>query len=302
MAESSHTNYNNASMIVFSLSRLSLYAELMRLHRPIGIYLLAWPMLWALWIAANGMPSPLILGVFLVGVILMRSAGCVINDYADRHWDRHVRRTAQRPLTTGRVSVREALALFAVLSLVSFALVWLLNPLVIQLSLVGVLLAILYPFTKRWTHAPQLVLGIAFAWAIPMAFAAVQEQVPAAAWWLFGATITWAMAYDTMYAMADREDDLKVGIRSTAIWFGAWDRFWIAVFQLITLMQLWFAGQAFGLSTAFDLGLFFAACLAVYHQWMIRARDPKKCFAAFLHNHWLGALVFAGLFFDLSLR
>jgi 4-hydroxybenzoate polyprenyltransferase len=288
-------------MSVLSLSRWSLYAELMRLHRPIGIYLLAWPMLWALWVAADGMPSPLILGVFVLGVVLMRSAGCVINDYADRHWDRHVRRTAERPLTSGRVSAGEALQLFALLGVIAFALVLLLNPLVIQLSIVGVLLAVLYPFTKRWTHAPQLVLGIAFAWAIPMAFAAVQERIPVAAWWWFGATITWAVVYDTMYAMADREDDLKVGIRSTAIWFGRWDRFWIGVFQFVTLAQLWLAGQAFGLSTFFDMGLLCAAVLAGYHQWLIRKRDPQQCFKAFLHNHWLGAIIFAAIWLDLSL-
>lgn len=288
-------------MSVLSFSRLSLYAELMRLHRPIGIYLLAWPMLWALWIAAEGVPSPLILAVFLLGVVLMRSAGCVINDYADRHWDKHVRRTAERPLTSGKVSPREALVLFVLLSLSAFALVLLLNPLVIQLSIIGVLLAVLYPFTKRWTHAPQLVLGIAFAWAIPMAFAAVEAQVPAAAWWLFGATISWAVVYDTMYAMADREDDLKVGIRSTAIWFGSWDRFWIGVFQLLTLLQLALAGDAFGLSTVFFIGLFVAALLALYHQWLIRTREPQACFAAFLHNHWLGAIVFVAIWIDLFL-
>ena len=288
-------------MSVLSLSRWSLYAELMRLHRPIGIYLLAWPMLWALWVAAEGMPSPLVLAVFVFGVVLMRSAGCVINDYADRHWDRHVRRTAERPLTSGRVSAGEALQLFALLCVTAFALVLLLNPLVIQLSIVGVLLAVLYPFTKRWTHAPQLVLGIAFAWAIPMAFAAVQEHVPVAAWWWFGATISWAIVYDTMYAMADREDDLKVGIRSTAIWFGRWDRFWIGVFQFVTLTQLWLAGQAFGLSMIFDMGLLCAAALAGYHQWLIRGRDPQQCFKAFLHNHWLGAIIFAAIWFDLSL-
>ncbi|MGA1561549.1 MAG: 4-hydroxybenzoate octaprenyltransferase [Gammaproteobacteria bacterium] len=288
-------------MSVLSLSRLSLYAELMRLHRPIGIYLLAWPMLWALWIAAGGVPSPLILAVFLLGVVLMRSAGCVINDYADRHWDKHVRRTAERPLTSGKVSPREALVLFVLLSLSAFALVLLLNPLVIQLSIVGVLLAVLYPFTKRWTHAPQLVLGIAFAWAIPMAFAAVEAQVPAAAWWLFGATISWAVVYDTMYAMADREDDLKVGIRSTAIWFSSWDRFWIGVFQLLTLLQLALAGDAFGLSAVFFIGLFVAALLALYHQWLIRTREPQACFTAFLHNHWLGAIVFIAIWIDLFL-
>jgi 4-hydroxybenzoate polyprenyltransferase len=288
-------------MSVLSLARWSLYAELMRLHRPIGIYLLAWPMLWGLWLAADGVPSPLILAVFLLGVVLMRSAGCVINDFADRHWDRHVRRTADRPLTSGRVSAREALLLFALLCLVAFSLVLLLNPLVIQLSAVGALLAVLYPFTKRWTHAPQLVLGIAFAWAIPMAFAAVQETVPTAAWWLFGATVTWAVVYDTMYAMADREDDLKIGIRSTAIWFGRWDRFWIAVFQFATLAQLWFAGRAFGLSKIFGIGLLLATLLAVYHQWLIRGREPNHCFRAFLHNHWLGAIIFAAIWFDLSL-
>ncbi len=287
--------------MLLSFFKLKLYAELMRLHRPVGIYLLAWPMLWALWIAARGMPAPLILGVFLAGVVLMRSAGCVINDYADRDWDRHVRRTAERPITSGRISSKEALGLFAVLGLLAFALVLLLNPLVIQLSFVGVALAVLYPFAKRWTHAPQLVLGIAFAWAIPMAFAAVQGEVPLAAWWLFGATVSWAVAYDTMYAMTDREDDLKVGIRSTAIWFGRWDRLWIGVFQALTLTQLAIAGSAFDLGLYYQLGLVAALALALYHQWLIRNRDPQHCFRAFLHNHWLGAVVFAGTLIHFSI-
>ncbi|MBT3196861.1 MAG: 4-hydroxybenzoate octaprenyltransferase [Gammaproteobacteria bacterium] len=274
------------------------YLRLMRLDRPIGILLLLWPTLWGLWIAAEGFPPWAVLLVFLLGVVLMRSAGCIINDYADREVDRHVRRTAERPITRGEVSPREALLLFGGMVLVAFLLVLTMNGLTILLSIGALLLAILYPFMKRYTQLPQLFLGAAFGWAIPMAFAAVTGAVPTAAWVLFLATLCWAVVYDTMYAMVDREDDLKVGIRSTAILFGKWDRLMIGLFQLLMGLLLVRVGIAFGLGEGYYLGLLAAAGLGGYHQWLIRKREPAMCFRAFLHNHWLGMVVFLGIALD----
>jgi len=268
----------------------------MRLDRPIGILLLLWPTLWGLWVASLGRPGLLVLTVFVLGVVLMRSAGGVINDYADRDFDPHVERTRNRPLAAKRVSTREALVLFVVLCLLAFVLVLLLNRLTILLSFVGVFLAASYPFVKRYTHLPQVYLGVAFGWSIPMAFAAQTGEVPAVAWVLLLANLFWVVAYDTTYAMVDRQDDLKIGVKSTAILFGKWDRHMIALAHLISLLLLVKAGAMAGLGVLYYLGLVAAAGLAVYQQKMIHKRDPKLCFRAFLNNNWFGAVIFAGLF------
>ena len=282
--------------------RLTQYAQLMRLNRPIGIFLLMWPMLWALWIAGNGNPNLLVLLVFASGVVLMRSAGCIINDYADRKFDLHVERTRDRPIAAGRVKPKEALVLFAVLCLTAFGLVLLMNRLTIMLSFVGVILAALYPFMKRFTHLPQVFLGAAFGWAVPMAFAAQTGGVPKVAWLLFVATVLWATAYDTMYGMVDREDDLKIGVKSTAILFGEADRAIIATLQILLLAALLMVGQAAGLGGYYYFGLLLAAGLALYQQYLIREREPKACFQAFLNNNWFGAAVFTGILLDYLVR
>ncbi|MEA3304131.1 MAG: 4-hydroxybenzoate octaprenyltransferase [Pseudomonadota bacterium] len=281
-----------------SQSRLSLYSELIRLNRPIGILLLLWPGLWALWIAGEGEPTWWIVLVFIAGTALMRSAGCAINDYADRDLDGHVQRTIARPIASGRVSPREALAVAAILALLAFMLVLLLNYNTILMSFVAVALAAIYPFMKRYTHMPQLVLGMAFGWAIPMAFTALTNQVPAVAWVLFVATVVWALIYDTMYAMVDRIDDLKVGIKSTAILFGSYDRLIIGLLQLLMLGLLLWAGSLVGRGGWYWLGVGMAALLFLYQQWLIRKREPDACFKAFLNNNYVGMVVFAGLFLD----
>ena len=278
--------------------RWLLYARLMRLDRPIGILLLLWPTLWALWIAGDGHPAPLIVLIFILGVTLMRSAGCVINDYADRHIDKHVARTKNRPLTSGQVSEREALVLFTVLIGASLLLVLTLNTLTIKLAFAGAVLAASYPFMKRYTQLPQVYLGAAFGWAIPMAFAALTGMLDARLWWLFGATLVWAVVYDTMYAMVDRDDDLKIGVKSSAILFGRHDRLIIGICQVLMLAMLFIAGRQFGLGDWYNLGLLGAGLLAAYHQWLIRNRERNQCFHAFLHNHWLGMTVFAGILAD----
>ena len=275
--------------------RLKDYALLIRLHRPIGILLLLWPTLWALWIAGEGNPGWHVLLVFVPGVVLMRSAGCVINDYADRNFDPHVARTRDRPVAAGRVSPREALALFAALCLVAFALVLTLNRLTILLSFAGAFLAATYPFLKRFTHLPQFYLGAAFGWGIPMAFAAQTGGVPPLAWVLFAANVFWAVAYDTAYAMVDREDDLKVGVKSTAILFGRHDRTLIFLFHIVTIALLAVVGTLAHLGLGYYAGLAVATGLAVYQQYLVRKRDRDGCFRAFLNNNWLGAAVFAGL-------
>ncbi len=292
-------------MLIYSLMettaktpRWLLYVQLTRLNRPIGILLLLWPTLWALWIAGEGHPDPQLVVIFILGVVLMRSAGCVINDYADRRIDRHVARTKNRPLTTGQISEHEALILFGVLAIIAFLLVLLLNPLTIALSFGGVFLAVSYPFMKRYTHLPQAYLGAAFGWAIPMAFAAQTGGLPNGLWLLFLATLLWAMIYDTMYAMVDRHDDLKIGVKSSAILFGRHDRLIIALLQASLLLVLYLAGKTFALGIYYIVGLTGAALLSLYHQWLIRNRDPDFCFKAFLHNHWLGAVVFLGILLD----
>jgi len=271
------------------------YALLARLNRPIGILLLLWPTLWALWAAAEGVPDLHILTVFVLGVILMRSAGCVINDFADRRIDPLVRRTRDRPIAAGRVSPREALLLFAVLCLLAFALVLTLNPLTVKLAIVGVALAAIYPFMKRITHLPQVVLGMAFGWAIPMAFAAQAGSLPKIAWLMFVVNVVWSMVYDTMYAMADREDDLRAGVKSTAILFGEADRVIIGILQVLMLLGLLLIGQQLQLGTPYYLALLVATGLGVYQQILIRQREPAACFRAFLNNNWLGAVIFIGI-------
>ena len=278
--------------------RLYEYIQLTRLNRPIGILLLLWPTLWALWIAGAGKPAGLVLIVFVLGTILMRSAGCVINDYADRFIDARVKRTSGRPLAAGRVSEKEALVLFVALALAAFGLVLLLNWLTIALSFVGAALAVSYPFMKRYTHLPQFYLGITFGWAIPMAFAAETGSVPAVAWILFTANIFWAVAYDTAYAMVDRDDDIKIGVKSTAILFGRYDRLMIAISHVITLLLLYWVGELVGLGWWFRTGLVIAAGLATYQQLLIRDRDKVKCFRAFLDNNRFGLVIFVGLFLD----
>ncbi len=278
--------------------RLREYVLLTRLNRPIGILLLLWPTLWGLWFAARGLPGWHVLLVFVAGVVLMRSAGCVVNDYADREFDPHVERTRTRPIAAGRISAREALALFAVLALIAFALVLTLNRLTIALSFAGAFLAASYPFLKRYTHLPQFYLGMAFGWGIPMAFAAQTGTVPALAWILFAANVCWSVAYDTAYAMVDREDDLRVGVKSTAILFGRADRAMIGLFHAGTLSLLAAAGVVAGIGLLYYLGLAAAALHAGYQQWLIRDRERGACFRAFLSNNIFGAAVFAGLALD----
>ncbi len=277
------------------VDRIQQYALLMRIDRPIGTLLLLWPSLWGLWIAAQGRPQPWILLVFLSGVFLMRSAGCVINDYADRAFDPFVARTRDRPLAAGRVSSKEALFLFTALCTVALVLVLTLNRFTIALSVVGVAMATVYPYTKRYIYHPQFILGIAFSWGIPMAFAAQTNNVPAIAWWLVTANIAWVLAYDTIYAMVDRSDDLRIGVKSTAILFGRYDRVLIAIFQLLTLVVLFYVGNRLNLDAYYYGGLIVASAFAVYQQMLILNREEASCFKAFLNNAWFGAAVFIGL-------
>ena len=275
--------------------RLHQYYLLTRLNRPIGIFLLLWPTLWALWIAGDGRPDFLICMVFILGVVLMRSAGCVINDYADRDIDPHVVRTRERPMAAGRVSSKEALVLFGTLCLVAFGLALLMNNLTIILSVVGVVLAIIYPFMKRYTHLPQVFLGMAFGWAVPMVFAAQTGAVPQVAWLLFVATVLWATAYDTMYAMVDRPDDIRIGVKSTAILFGEADRLLIGVIQLLFLVAMLLVGRQLEMGSFYYGGLLVAAGFGIYQQYLIRRRDAVACFKAFLNNNWFGAAIFCGI-------
>ncbi|WP_313273944.1 4-hydroxybenzoate octaprenyltransferase [Stenotrophomonas sp.] len=276
-------------------SRLGHYWKLMRADRPIGTLLLLWPTWWALWLAADGMPPLWTLFVFTAGVWLTRSAGCVINDYADRWLDPHVKRTKERPLATGAVSGREALALFAGLMLVAFALVLTLNALTMGLSFIGVFLAASYPYLKRYTHLPQVYLGMAFGWGIPMAFAAIQGEVPPLGWVLYAANILWSTAYDTWYAMVDRDDDLKVGSHSTAILFGDLDLVIQGILFALFFAAMALAGQRAGLGWAYWTGIAMAMALVVYEFWLCRNREREPCFKAFLHNNWVGAVLFAGI-------
>ena len=280
------------------LEKLRQYLLLMRVDRPIGSFLLLWPTLWSLWLAGEGQPSASIVLIFIAGVFVMRSAGCVINDYADRHIDPHVARTHERPLAAGLVHPREALVLFAILCGIALLLVLQLNMLSIKLSVVAVLLAASYPFMKRVTHLPQVYLGIAFGWSIPMAFAAQSAQLPAVVWVLFLANICWTVAYDTMYAMADRSDDEKIGVLSTAILFGPNDRFIIGLLQLTTLVLMIWTGLIFERGSYYYFGLLLASSFFLYQQWLISERDAARCLQAFLNNNWFGAVVFIGLVLD----
>ena len=282
--------------------RLRLYAKLVRLDKPIGILLLLWPTLWALWIASNGKPSLYVLTVFVVGTVLMRSAGCAINDWADRDFDRHVVRTAERPLTSGRISGREALMVAAVLALLALLLILPLDGLTLALSVVAVFVAASYPFTKRFFALPQAYLGIAFGFGIPMAFAAIEGRVPLVGWVLLAANVFWALAYDTEYAMVDRDDDVRLGLHTSAITFGAFD---VSITMLCYAMAL-FILAAIGLNLRFGwayfAGLAVAGAMAVYHYRLIRTRSREGCFKAFMHNNWLGAAIFAGIAADHAIR
>lgn len=280
---------------MLQLANAKPYWQLMRADKPIGTLLLLWPALWALWLAAEGLPDFSILLVFVLGVFFMRSAGCVINDFADRKVDAHVKRTAQRPLATGVVSEREALTLFFGLVALSFLLVLSQNTFTILLSFAALVLAAIYPFMKRYTHLPQLFLGLAFSWCIPMAYAAQTNTVPAEAWLLLVSNVCWTVAYDTKYAMVDRDDDLKVGIKSTAILFGRFDKLIVAFLQAASLLCLALLGHLKQLGFIFDLGLLAAAVLFVYQQKLIRYRDRDACFQAFLNNNYVGLAVFLGI-------
>lgn len=276
-------------------SKALAFWQLTRMNRPIGSLLLLWPTLWALFLAADGLPDWHVLIVFVLGVVFMRSAGCVINDFADRKVDGHVKRTANRPLPSGLVSSKEALTLFAVLVVCSFLLVLTMNTLTIMLSGIGIVLAVAYPFMKRVTYLPQFVLGLAFSWAIPMAYAAESNQVPPEAWLLFVINALWTIAYDTQYAMVDRDDDLKIGIKSTAILFGRFDKLIIGLLQLSVLALLIILGSQLVLSSVYYWGVLAAAGFFVYQQWLIKGREREACFKAFLNNNYVGGLVFAAI-------
>ncbi|BAU77286.1 4-hydroxybenzoate octaprenyltransferase [Metapseudomonas furukawaii] len=278
------------------------FIQLTRLDKPIGIYLLLWPTLWALVIAGEGSPSLANLVIFILGVNLMRAAGCVINDYADRNFDGHVSRTRARPLASGRVTPREALVFFAVLVALSFVLVLFTNATTLWLSFGGLALAACYPFMKRYTYYPQVVLGAAFSWGMPMAFTAETGELSAAVWLLYIANLLWTVAYDTYYAMTDREDDLKIGVKSTAILFGDADRLIIAILQGSALLCLLLAGNRFELGLYFHLGLAVAAACFAWEYHSTRTRDPQACFKAFLHNHWAGLAILVGIVADYALR
>ncbi|MFK5914174.1 MAG: 4-hydroxybenzoate octaprenyltransferase [Woeseiaceae bacterium] len=289
------TNFKKSTDWSYYRQRFIQYFLLMRLNKPIGIFLLLWPTLWALWIAAEGMPDTGVLVVFVLGVILMRSAGCVINDYADREVDPRVNRTKDRPIAAGRVSADEAMLLFMVLAFSAFLLVLTMNTFTILLSLGGVILAAAYPFMKRYTHLPQVVLGMAFGWAVPMSFAAQTNEVPKIAWLLYVVTVLWAVIYDTMYAMADRSDDMKIGVKSTAILFGEADKVIIGILQLMMLFALYLVGQQAQLGPEFTLAIAISAGFMLYQQYLIRFRQPALCITAFLNNNWLGVVIFAGI-------
>ncbi len=275
--------------------KLALYGRLIRFEKPIGSYLLLWSALWALAIAGEGAPDPWILFVFVAGVFLMRSAGCAINDYADREIDLHVARTRERPLTAGLISAREALAVFAVFGLLAFALVLTLNKFTILMSFGGIALAASYPFMKRFHYLPQVHLGAAFGWSIPMAFAAELGALPKQAWLLYVASLLWTVAYDTIYSMVDREDDLRIGVKSTAILFGDYDRIMVAALQVLFLLAMALIGRDLGFGLPFYLGLVAAGGFMAWEQFMIADRVPAHCFIAFLNNQWVGACVFAGI-------
>ncbi len=270
------------------------YIELMRFHKPIGIYLLLWPTLWGVWAASEGLPSFSMFFVFVMGSILMRAAGCVINDIADRHFDAHVRRTATRPLANGKISLRQALIVFFICITFSFIFVLMLNSFAIKLAFIGLGLAVLYPFTKRWIDAPQLVLGFAFAWGVPMAYAAIQGKLPWQCWYLYTLVVVLAIAYDTLYAMVDKEDDLKIGIRSTAILFGRYDQEIVFILQIFVWLGLLLFGFLQHYSWFYDVWIFFSIGFFLYQRKLIQTKDPEKYFQAFLNHHWFMLWVWIG--------
>lgn len=274
------------------------YAYLMRLHKPIGILLLLWPTLWALLLAAKGQPNTQVLLIFIVGTFLMRSAGCIVNDIADRHVDKYVERTAQRPITSGKLNVQQAIILAAILGLLSFSLVLFCNPLTIELSFAGAALACVYPYLKRITNLPQFGLGLAFAWGVPMAFAAENNALTYQAWCLFATAALWPVIYDTMYAMADRDDDVQIGVKSTAILFGNLDVPILIFLQGVFVFMLAMIGVIFNLHSIYYYSLSVVILLFAYEYLLIKDRDPKQCFDAFLHNNWVGMTIFAGIFLD----
>ncbi|HIM55001.1 MAG TPA: 4-hydroxybenzoate octaprenyltransferase [Gammaproteobacteria bacterium] len=274
---------------------MNVYFRLMRLDKPIGIYLLLWPALWALFLAADGWPRLDLIIIFVLGVTIMRSAGCVINDYADREIDKLIERTQHRPITSGEITAKSALILFFILMLIAFGLVLMTNSLTIQLAFIAAGLAILYPFTKRWTHLPQFILGLAFAMSVPMAFAATNGSVPDSAWWIFSATVIWTVIYDTMYAMADREEDIKIGVKSTAVLFAKYDKLIIGILQICLLFVFFKISVIFKLNVFYDISVILSASLMIYHQNMIKNRKKTACFQAFLHNNFIGMIIFIGI-------
>jgi 4-hydroxybenzoate polyprenyltransferase len=293
----------NSGMSATLSQRIGYYIALTRLNRPIGILLLLWPTLWALWIAAEGQIDLTLLIVFVLGTVLMRSAGCAINDYADRDFDAHVKRTAERPLAANKISAREAVVVAAVLALLAFLLVVVfLNRLTLYLSFAALFLAASYPFTKRFFAMPQAYLGIAFGFGIPMAFAAQTESVPVVAWWLLLANVFWTLAYDTEYAMVDRDDDIRIGIRTTALLFGRYDVAIVMACYLIMLAIMTIIGKVIGLGWPYFIGLAIACGIALFHYTLIRNRERSECFKAFLHNNWLGFSIFCGVMFDYAIR
>lgn len=288
-------NHEHYNLTMKGTHHLLQYARLMRLHQPIGILLLLWPTLWALWIAGNNHPRQSLVAIFILGVILMRSAGCVINDFADRHFDGYVTRTKDRPLVTGMVSSKEALILFVCLCLLAFTLTLLTNTLTIQLAIIGCFLAIIYPFSKRYIHLPQVILGATFSWAIPMAFSAQTAAIPPLAWYLYAIATLWPIIYDTFYAMADKEDDLLVKIKSSALLFGDHDRSISGILQIILLLLLIHLGTLLSFNVYYYLSLLAVALLMLYQQCLIKTRLPQNCLKAFLNNQWIGAIIFIGI-------
>jgi len=280
---------------------MNAYFRLMRLNKPIGIYLLLWPTYWALFLSAGGWPDIDLLIIFTFGVIITRSAGCVINDYADREIDKHIARTSDRPITTGEISPKAALLLFFALGLAAFALVLLTNTLTIKISFIALALAVLYPFTKRWTNLPQLILGLAFAMSVPMAFSAQTGTVPASAGWIFLATVLWTLIYDTLYAMADRDEDLKIGVKSTAILFAKYDQIFITLLQILLMIVFIKIGNLFDLGTFFDISLIIILLFMIYHQFLIKKRQKMDYFKAFINNHFIGMTVFFGIFLSIAI-
>jgi len=280
---------------------MNAYFRLMRLNKPIGIYLLLWPTYWALFLSAGGWPDIDLLIIFTFGVIFTRSAGCVINDYADREIDKHIARTSDRPITAGEISPKAALLLFIALGLVAFALVLLTNTLTIKISFIAIALAVVYPFTKRWTNLPQLILGLAFAMSVPMAFSAQTGTVPASAGWIFLATVLWTLIYDTLYAMADRDEDLKIGVKSTAILFAKYDQIFITLLQVLLMIVFIKIGNLFDLGAFYDISLIIILLFMIYHQFLIKKRQKMDYFKAFINNHFIGMTVFLGIFLSIAI-